>query len=236
MFGWRGRLGVVVPSSNTTVEGEFGRVLPEGVSLHTARMPLESVTVDELDTMADDAVDCAERLSHADVDTVAYACTTGSLLHGPGFDAELEDALAEAAGVPAVATALSVKRALSTLDATRIAVVTPYTADLNDREESYLDDAGFEVVDLHGRGITANTDIGSLSPNDAYQQVRNTVLDPSTVDAVFVSCTNYRTFPAIEPLESDLGIPVVTSNQATLWDALGRVSVSADVPGTVGER
>ena len=114
--------------------------------------------------------------------------------------------------------------------------MTPYTADLNDREESYLDDAGFEVVDLHGRGITANTDIGSLSPNDAYQQVRNTVLDPSTVDAVFVSCTNYRTFPAIEPLESDLGIPVVTSNQATLWDALGRVSVSADVPGTVGER
>ena len=234
MFGWRTRLGVVVPSSNTTVEGEFSRAVPDGVSIHTARMPLESVTVDELDAMADDAVDCAEQLSHANVDAVAYACTTGSLLHGPGFDAELEASLAEAAGVPAVATALSVKRALSALNATRIAVVTPYTDELNDREESYLDDAGFEVVELHGRNITANTGIGSLSPEEAYRQVRAVVSDPSTVDAAFVSCTNYRTLPAIEALESDLGIPVVTSNQATLWDALDRMNVSADVPGTVG--
>jgi maleate isomerase len=236
MFGWRARLGVIVPSSNTTVEGEFGRAVPDGVSVHTARMPLESVTVDELDAMADDAVDCAERLAHANVDVVAYACTTGSLLHGPGFDTELETSLSETADVPAVATALSVKRALSALDAERIAVVTPYTDELNDREESYLRDEGFDVVTLHGRGIEANTAIGSLSPEGAYRQVRGAVPDPDAVDAVFVSCTNYRTFPAIDALESDLGVPVVTSNQATLWDALGRVGVPSTVPGSVGER
>ncbi|ODR80113.1 maleate cis-trans isomerase [Haladaptatus sp. W1] len=234
MFGWRARLGLVVPSSNTTVETEFGRGVPDGVSVHTARMPLESVTVDELDTMADDAVDCAERLSHADVDVVAYACTTGSLLHGPGFDTELEASLSETADVPAVATALSVKRALSALDADRIAVVTPYTDELNDREESYLRDEGFDVVKLRGRGIKANTAIGSLSPEDAYRQVRGAVPDPDAVDAVFVSCTNYRTFPAIESLESDLGMPVVTSNQATLWDALRRVGIRSTVPGAIG--
>ncbi|SIR85229.1 maleate isomerase [Haladaptatus litoreus] len=256
MFGWRARLGVIVPSSNTTVEGEFRRALPDGVSLHAARMPLESVTVEELDSMADDAVSCAERLAHANVDVVAYACTTGSLLHGKGFDSDLERSLSETAGTPAVATALSVKRALRALDAKRIAVVTPYTDELNDREESYLTDAGFDVVELDGRGIEANTGIGSLRPEDAYRQVREVVgeLDADSassspsrsandfesladaVDAVFVSCTNYRTLPAIEPLESDLGIPVVTSNQATLWDALRRPGVAGDTPGRLGEK
>ncbi|WP_435157799.1 maleate cis-trans isomerase family protein [Haladaptatus sp. DFWS20] len=235
MFGWRARIGVVVPSSNTTVEGEFGRAVSDGVSLHTARMPLESVTVEELDSMADDAVSCAERLSHANIDVVAYACTTGSLLHGSGFDSELENSLSNTAGVSAVATALSVKRAFRALDAERLAVVTPYTAELNDREASYLDDAGFDVVELNGRGIEANTGIGSLRPEDAYRQVRETVSESDGADAVFVSCTNYRTLPAIEPLEADLGIPVVTSNQATLWDALRQVGVTANVPGQLGE-
>ncbi|WP_227377318.1 maleate cis-trans isomerase family protein [Haladaptatus halobius] len=236
MFGWRGRLGAVVPSSNTTVEGEFRRAVSDGASVHSARMPLEAVTVEELDAMADDAVECAERLSHAGVDVVAYACTTGSLLHGPGFDSDLEATLGEAANVPAVATALSVKRALRVLDAERIAVVTPYTDELNDREASYLDDAGFDVVEMDGRGIEANADIGSLRPADAYRQVRGTVSKAGAVDAAFVSCTNYRTLPAIEPLEADFDVPVVTSNQATLWDALRQLGVSANVPGRLGDR
>ncbi|WP_266080554.1 maleate cis-trans isomerase family protein [Haladaptatus caseinilyticus] len=249
MFGWRARLGVIVPSSNTTVEGEFEQTISDGASLHAARMPLESVTVEELDSMADDAVSCADRLSHANVDVVAYACTTGSLLHGKGFDSDLEASLSETAGVPAVATALSVKRALRALGAERIVVVTPYTDELNDREESYLDETGFDVVELDGRGIEANTGIGSLRPEDAYRQVRAVVsaLDvdsdsatdsesvAESVDAVFVSCTNYRTFPAIEPLESDLGIPVVTSNQATLWDALRAAEVADEIPGQLGD-
>jgi maleate isomerase len=54
---------------------------------------------------------------------------------------------------------------------------------------------------------------------------------------VFVSCTNYRTFEVIERLEADLGKPVVTSNQATLWDALRTLGVDDDLPlGRLFER
>ena len=128
MTGWRGRIGLIVPSSNTTAEPEFRTHAPEGVSVHAARMALESVSVDELDAMSDDALRAASLLADADCDVIAYACTTGSLLHGPGFDSDLEAELAAEAGVSAVATALSVDRALRALDAERIAVVTPYTA------------------------------------------------------------------------------------------------------------
>jgi maleate isomerase len=228
--GDRLKLGVVVPSSNTTVEPEFAHWTPSDVSVHAARMPLVDVTVEGLDAMAADAVAAAERLADAEVDAVAYACTTGSLVHGHGFDAELEERLSEAAGVPAVATALSVRRLLDAFDATRVAVATPYIEELNGRERSYLDEAGFEVVTLDGRGIERNTDIGRLTPADAREQARAVLNETSDVDALFVSCTNYPTLAVVDELAAECS--VVTSNLATLWDLARLTRLDADVlPG-----
>ena len=89
------RVGIVVPSSNTTAEPEFCAALPDDCTLHAARMPLEDVTAEDLDAMADGAERAASLLSHASVDGIAYACTTGSLIHGPGFDADLESRLSD---------------------------------------------------------------------------------------------------------------------------------------------
>lgn len=230
MSEWR-RLGVVVPSSNTAVEREFPRYVPEGVSVHTSRMALESVTAEALDSMSDRAVECAELLSHADVHAVAYACTTGSLLHGPGFDAELEEELSAAIGGPAVATALSVDRALEELGAERIAVRTPYNEELNAREREYLEAAGYEVTSISGLGIEDNTEIGALTPEDAAEQVAS--IDSGGIDAIFVSCTNYPTLSAVEPLENEVGVPVVTSNGATLWDLCRVADVECAGPGAL---
>ena len=225
-FGWRARLGLLVPSSNSTNESEFTGALPKGVSLHTARLPLEDVTVADLSAMADAAERAAERVTHADVDVVAYGCTTGSLVEGRDHAEELEATVETVADAPAVATALSVERALRAVGADRVAVVTPYTDDLDRRERAFLEDGGFEVVSVDGRGLERNTQIGALRPEDAYRQATVAVDGLDVVpDAVFVSCTNYRTFGALERLEADLGVPVITSNQATLWDALRRTGV-----------
>ncbi|GAB7017897.1 maleate cis-trans isomerase family protein [Halostagnicola bangensis] len=224
------RIGLIVPSSNTTAEPEFERTTADSVAIHSARMALESVTVEELDAMSDDAVRGAGLLEHADVDAVAYACTTGSLLHGPGFDVELEERLENAAGVPAVATARSVVRALSELEIERVGVVTPYTDALDEREVEFLEEGGFDVVAIDGRGIESNTEIGTLEPEDAYDQA-TALANATPLDGLFVSCTNYRSLAAVDRLEDDLGIPVVTSNGATLWDVARVASIDIDAPG-----
>ena len=225
MHGWRGRLGLIVPSSNTTNEPEFGRALPDGLSLHTARMRLEDTNAADLETMADDVERCGELLATADVDVVVYGCTTGSLVKGPGYDEEIEGRLADVAGVPAVATAAAIKRAFESLDVTSLAITTPYVSDLNEREREFLEAAGYDVVAIEGLGIEPNTDIGAQTPETAYRAAR--AVDHDDADAVFVSCTNYRTFEVVERLEADLGKPVVTSNQATLWNALRTLDVDA---------
>lgn len=167
MYGDRGRIGLIVPSSNTTNEPEFAGALPSGVSLHAARMRLDGVDADSLSAMVDDVERCADLLTTADVDVVAYGCTTGSLVHGPGYDEEIEARIEEAAGVPAVATAASAKRAFDALDADSLAVTTPYVDGLNEREAAFLDAAGYDVVAMRGLGIGSNTDIGAQTPETA---------------------------------------------------------------------
>ena len=227
MHGWRTRLGLVVPSSNTTNEPEFSTRLPDGVSLHTARMRLENAEAESLRGMADEIDRCVELLATADVDVLAYGCTTGSLVNGPGYDEEIETRLTDAAGVPAVATAASIKRAFDALGLESLAITTPYVESLNEREEEFLESAGYDVVGIDGLEIEPNVEIGAQRPETAYQRAK--AADSSAADGVFISCTNYRTFDIIERLEADIGKPVVTSNQATLWDALRTVDVDAEV-------
>ena len=222
-------VGVVVPSSNTTAEPEFQRALSGAATVHAARMPLEDVTADALDAMADDAERAASLLSHASVDGLVYACTTGSLLHGSGFDAQLESRLAAAADAPAVATALSVVRALDALDVHRIAVATPYAEELNELEREYLTENGFEVVHLDGRRIVENTAIGALSATDAKRQGRSVLSEAPDADALFLSCTNYRSIPALSSLEAEFDVPVVSSNAAAIWDLCGRIGVQPEL-------
>lgn len=230
MYGWRGRLGLIIPSSNTTNEPEFYRHLPDGVSLHTARMYLRKSNAETLERMADEVDRCADLLATAEVDAVAYGCTTGSLVKGPGYDERIEASIREDAGVPAVATAASIKRAFDALDLESLVITTPYITDLNRREERFLEEAGYDVVDIEGLGLEDNQAIGDQRPEVAYRRARGLDHDDDAVDGVFVSCTNYRTFEAIEQLEADIGKPVVTSNQATLWDALRTMGVDADLP------
>lgn len=219
------RVGLVVPSSNTAAEPEFREALPADCTVHAARMPLENVTADELGAMADDAERAASLLSHASVDGVAYACTTGSLLHGSGFDTRLESRLSEAADAPAVATALSVVRALRALDVDRVAVATPYAAELNELEREYLTENGFEVASVDGRDLVENTAIGELDAADAEQQARSVLSAAPDADALFVSCTNYRSVPALASVERAFDVPVVSSNAATIWDLCHRLGV-----------
>ncbi|NJE02667.1 aspartate/glutamate racemase family protein [Thermococcus sp. MV11] len=228
MYGWRGRLGLIVPSSNTTMEMELHSVLPEGVSLHTARVPLRNVTEEELIKMNALAVESARLLRDAGVELVLYGCTSGSFIGGKDYEKELEAQIEEEVNVPVVSTSTAVVEALKILDAQSVLVVTPYTDEINQREREFLEANDFEVLDIRGLGLEDNQAIGNLEPYEAYRLAKASFLDEA--DAVFISCTNLRTFEIIETLEEDLGVPVVTSNQASLWLALRQMDVMEKIP------
>lgn len=218
MHGYRGRLGLIVPSSNTTNEPEFWRGSPDGVSVYSARMMLESVNEEELIDMADDVRAAVKKLSTAQVDVIAFGCTTGSLVKGVGYDEKIQNLIEETAGVPGIATSTAIMHAFDALGAESLSIATPYIEEMNTKEVEFLEENGYSVSSVSGLEIEPNIDIGRQEPSTAYRLAKS--VDRPEADAVFLSCTNFRSLDIIEKLEADLGKPVISSNSATLWAAL----------------
>lgn len=224
MYGWRARVGLIIPSTNTVNESEFGGYLPSGVSLHTSRMRrVGGGDVESLVDMAEYEDRCAELLQTANVDVAAYGCTVAGMLEGPEYDLELETNLASIVDAPVVATSAALRRALETLALESISIATPYIEESYELEREHFEDLGYDVVSIDGLGIERATGKGEKTPADAYNIARD--VDSPEADGVVISCTDFRTFEIIETLESDLGKPVISSNSATLWNALRAVGV-----------
>ena len=223
------RLGLIVPSSNTTMEGEFSMLSPQGFSVHTARLRLRKVTVKELSEMEREVEAEALKLADAEVEVIGYGCTSGSLFKGLRHDKTIEARIEKTTGTPAVATAGAVTSALKALDIEKVAVATPYTKEINNLERKFLLSNGFQVVDIRGLGIEDNLEIGRLDSQVAYELAM--ALRHNEADGMFISCTNFPTLDKIKMVEDALRKPVITSNTATFWTMLRKRGFSLRIRG-----
>jgi maleate isomerase len=224
MSEWSGRVGALVPSNNAVFERDAALALPPGVSLHTARMTNTEDTEEQLGALRDRAAAAASDVADADVGAIAFACTTGSLLGGVGYDQRICELITDTTGVPATTTSTAVVEALRAAGAERLVLVSPYEPWLNARVVQFLEGSGFSVADLHTFALADGLEL-TVSPEDIADAVRS--LDSEDVDAAFISCTNFRGMEASQLLEHDFGKPVVSSNGATLSQLLNLASLAA---------
>ena len=235
MFGWKGRIGLLVPSTNFTVEVEFSRAVPEGITVHTARCMLKDAT-DEKDKVAavigmdKDVKRASREVACIKPKVIVWACTSGSFLKGIGYDREIIKEIETETGIPALTTSTAVVKALKAMNIKKVAVATPYIKAIDEKEEEFLEASvpGLKVITLQGLGILSAFEKGNLEPKSAYIAARE--VDSADAEAIFISCTAWRTFDIIESLEKDTGKPVITSNQATFWLALKTMGISG-IPG-----
>ncbi|HEY7677575.1 MAG TPA: aspartate/glutamate racemase family protein [Candidatus Methylomirabilis sp.] len=230
-YGWRARIGLILPSLNVTMEPEIARLMPPGVSVHAARVLTRGKTTpDSYREMAGDVERAAELLETADVDIVAYACTSGSIVED---EEPILERIRQIARAPAVATAPAVVEALRRLNVSAVAVATPYVEFVNEAERKYLEVRGFRVTAIKGLllGETAEDRraIGKQPAEVAFRLARE--VDSPEAQGLFISCTNFATLPIIALLERDAGKPVVTSVQATAWALLRALSIRDQIPG-----
>lgn len=220
------RIGVIVPSSNSVVEADFARALPQSHTLHTARMYLADTTSAGERVMLDEhAPQAATDLGTLFPELVVFACTSAGALLGIDGEAELERKLAKLSGAAVVSTNAAVAASLHAVGARRVAVLTAYNQELTQAIAGTLRGRGLDVVSASGMGITDNVAIADVTPREivayAAEQVRF-----SGVDALFVSCTNLRAVEAVPQLRKLSGLPVVTSNLAAIAVTLQRIGAA----------
>jgi maleate isomerase len=170
----RKRIGVMIPSTNTTCEADFQMTGPRDVTIHGQRLWLtnNSNGDDAYVRMNGEIESGARYLATANVDVVVYGCTTGSFYKGPGWDTEMLELIRREARVPAVATSPSVVEALRFFGARRLSVATPYPEWNNQRLRAYLEAQGFEVLNVDGEpraAASGNQGINDQDPEEVAE-------------------------------------------------------------------
>lgn len=231
-YGTRARLGLIVPPTNTVNESEWRLAVPQNVSFHSHRMAIHTDIQSEAGRAALDAdLDAAfSMVLPVRPDVIAYACTAGSMVVPVNG---LPDALNQKHGVPTVTTSAAIVSALKALSVKRPVVVTPYTGSMNAHEAAFLQKNGFTVCGISGRGIGPDsfTKIAQTPIRSVMEQVLQTLSDDC--DSIAILCTDFPSLSLILDLEKKTGLPVVTSNQATLWACL-RAAGLDDHPNILG--
>lgn len=252
-WGWRARIGILVIHKDPVPESEIWAMAPPGVAVYTARF--DSPRKPGSDFQGDHAAALAgspdiarglEHLGQLRLDVICLCFGSSSFLAGAGFDEMFAEQASERAGGTPVTTApLAMLDGLSALGVGRPHLVSPpwFTATSYAAAERYFADLGIRLAgqtrfDLGAGWRDRETyeiwDLGGqweVRPEDVYRQVRASV--PADADGVLLPGSGFRTLAAIEPLERDLGLPVVTSNQACLWQCLRMAGVRDTGVGTL---
>ena len=236
-------VGMIVPSSNLTMETELPRmlaareaVIPEDrFVFHAARARMQHVTPEQLVAMNAQAERAAAELADARPDVVATACLVAIMAQGPGYHCTAEDDIttalrAEGAQAPVVSSAGALLSGITALGVSRVAIITPYMQPLTQAVADYLTDAGVEVVDSLSLEVPDNLAVARLDPADLREHHRK--LDLSRAEALVLSaCVQMPSLPAIQPVQDEIGIPVLSAATATTHRILTELGLDPRVPG-----
>ena len=229
--GRRARIGVVVPSVNTVMEPWAQRTVPDGVSVLTSRMFMPANTTIETIIEMDrtEGRSAIRQLSSVYPHVIAYGCTASSIVQGLAYDAHLRKEITEEFGVPATTAAHAIVTALHTVGAKAVSIVSPYTKAVDTAEHAYFESAGFKVYAGAYLSIADGFRLAEPSVETLLDLARRGM--DARADALVISCLNTRSHAVIATLEAELGKPVITSTQATLWHALRLAGIEDRISG-----
>lgn len=220
------RLGVLVPSSNTVVEPETAKLLPEdgSVTMHVSRLRVVSIASDDgslAQFAADKVVAAAELLADAEVETILWNGTAASWL-GFGWDEEITSQIEARTGIRATTSILAINRELERLSARRVGLVTPYVESVEQSIIANYHAIGIEVGRSVRQDLTSNTAFARIDPLDVADMVRQAAV--ASVDAILILCTNLAGASIAPALSRELSVPVLDSVRVAVSHSLALLS------------
>jgi len=228
--GQNARLGLIALSSDPGTEPEWRRMIPDDdIAVYVSRISYASnCTPEGLRAMAEDMTEAARLIAGSlEPDVIAYSCTSGTVQIG--YDNVASRIRAAHPDVACSTPITGAVEAFNRLGVSKIGVVTPYSNEINASIEDYLINEGFELTGMTGFGLTADRDISTIPAEDVARAALDVINDDT--EALFLSCTALIIADHIEAFEQRFGLPVVTSNQAMLWQSLRLAGYKKPISG-----
>ncbi|MCL4765016.1 MAG: hypothetical protein KJZ80_02105 [Hyphomicrobiaceae bacterium] len=219
MYGWRARIGIIIPADNTVIEPELAQVFPTGVHGFGFRLP--SIAHEELNKLALELAPPAMKM--ISLNLVAYCCAASSFFQGAAAERELVRCLEDAYELPALTAAGAMVAALRKASARRVALMSPYKASQTELLVRYLAENDIEVTGCQSLEI-ATLDSNLQTPEFAYRALRQLRVD--NAEAVLITSTSFRTLEILSVAARDLGLPVLSSNSALASTILDRLNIA----------
>jgi len=233
------RVGLIVPSSNVTVETEMPRILAGAdgldVTFHSSRMRMHAVTPEQLRAMNAQRERCVLEIGDAGVDVALYACLVAIMATGPGEHRTVEHRVAEqlatgGSDTKVLSSAGALVTALTDLGVRRVALVMPYLKPLAETVVAYVENEGFEVAGWRALEVADNSDVGCIPGDRVMEAARS--LDLTGVDALVISCcVQMPSFDLVQAAEDELGLPVLSAATAGAYAILRSIGAPVDIPG-----
>lgn len=236
------RIGLIVPSSNVTMETEIPAMLTarpniyrESFTFHSSRMRMQSVTEEELECMDEQSERCATLLSDARCDVIGYACLIGIMAQGAGYHEESEATLHQktvenGGNAPVVTSAGALVRAIERLAVDEVTLIAPYVDELTRTVIEYLEGSGIEVIDYETLECSDNLEVAQLDQRYLIDIAED--LDTDGADAlVLSSCVQMPSLSTIQAAEDTFGQPVLSAATSTTYEILDHLGLSTQVPG-----
>ena len=234
--GHRLRVGIAVPSTNTTVQPECELLRPPGVTNHTGRVSIrqrkittEKDFLEHMQAMRDGMGDAIDRVASAQADHIIMGVALEAFWGGVEQAAELQDGLAQRAGVGVSMGSTATVAALRAFGIEKIAVLTPHMPRGDDQVREYFLQAGFDVLRLTGLKCPSPIEIAHTTGARMRAVLRE--LDGDDAEAIVQVGTNLPAMDICAQAEPWLGKPVLAINAVTYWDALRRCGITDRIHG-----
>lgn len=218
MFAWRKRVGHISPGTLSTSVYDFYLVAPEGVGLVGVTNPIDDWKQNEYERALKNVVNAAKYLAAHRVDFINHAGAPPVASQGPDFVHRIKREIEEQTGLPASTAIYSASEALRSLNAKDIVVLTPFPPKSHEQVVSCIAALGFNVV-AEARMDANFKDLYLIGEREVYDFVTKAIARAPRADAVYAPCPQWHMFELARLLESDTGLPFVTSDSGDFWYA-----------------
>jgi maleate isomerase len=235
-YASRLKIGVVTPSTNTTLEPDSHSLCPTGVTAHTARISIQNKKISGAAEYDEHVKAMREGIGSAIAQVVT--CAPDHLIMGVALEAfwgglegskQLQKELEESAGVPISMGSLAMDTALKALGIKKIAVLTPHMPAGDDQVRNWFEEAGYEIVSFVGLKCASPRAIAEVLPSEIESAI--TELNTASSEAIIQVGTNLQFRHQACSAETALGKPVLALNSVMMWDALRRHQISDKISG-----